>query len=65
MGEGGIIDMMDDEYTIPGQLHAYVPEEKRVEAWPEKAQRRIDSLERRVRHLESLVHRLVNGSGAA
>lgn len=63
MGEGTIIDMMDDEYAIPGELQAYVPAQRRVEAWPERAQRRVEALESRVRHLEALVHRLVNGAG--
>lgn len=64
MGEGAVVemDLMDSEYAIPGELQAYVAEHRRVEAWPEKAQRRIESLERRVRHLEELVHRLVNAS---
>jgi hypothetical protein len=62
MGEGAIVDLMDGEYAIPGELQAYVAEHRRVEAWPEKAQRRIDSLERRVRHLEEMVHRLVNAN---
>jgi hypothetical protein len=62
MGEGAVIDLMDDEYAIPGELQAYVPAQRRVEAWPERAQRRIDALESRIRHLESMVHRLVNGA---
>lgn len=65
MAEGALVDMMDDEYTIPGELQAYVLQANRVEAWPEKTARRIDSLERRVRYLEMLVHRLLNGSGTA
>lgn len=60
MGEGAVVDLMDGEYTIPGELLAYVAEHRRVEAWPEKAQRRVESLERRVRHLEEMIHRLVN-----
>jgi len=60
MGEGAVVDLMDGEYTVPGELQAYVPEHRRVEAWPERAQRRVDALERRVRHLEMLVHRLIN-----
>lgn len=64
MGEGAVVemDLTDDEYAIPGALNAYVAEHRRVEAWPEKAQRRIDGLEKRVQHLEELVHRLVNAS---
>lgn len=60
MGEGAVVDLMDGEYTIPGELQAYVAERRRVEAWPEKAQWRMDSLEARVRHLEEMVHRLIN-----
>lgn len=60
MGEGAVVDLMDGEFTIPGELQAYVAEHRRVEAWPEKTARRVESLERRVRHLEALVHRLVN-----
>jgi len=60
MGEGAVVDLMDGEYAIPGELQAYVAEHRRVEAWPEKAQRRLDSLEARVRHLEEMVHRLIN-----
>lgn len=60
MGEHVIVDLMDDEYARPGELQAYTPEHRRVEAWPERVQRRVDALERRVRHLEMLVHRLIN-----
>jgi hypothetical protein len=62
MGEGAVVDLMDSEYAIPGELEAYVPAQRRVEAWPDRAQRRIDALESRIRHLEALVHRLVNGA---
>ena len=62
MGEGAVVDLMDSEYAIPGELEAYVPAQRRVEAWPDRAQRRIDALESRIRHLESMVHRLVNGA---
>lgn len=69
MSEGAIIDMMDEEYAIPGELGAYTSEHRRIEAWPDKAKRQIVALERRalalegkVRHLEALVHRLVNAS---
>ena len=61
MGEGAVVDMEDGEFTVPGELQAYVAEHRRIEAWPEKTARRVESLERRVRHLEALVHRLVNG----
>ena len=60
MTEHAIIDRLDDEYTIPGELQAYVPEHRRVEAWPDKAKRQIEALEKRVRHLEMMVHRLAN-----
>lgn len=63
MGEGVIVDLMDSEYAIPGELEAHVPAQRRVEAWPERAQRRIEALEGRIRHLEAMVHRLVNGAG--
>lgn len=60
-----MIDLSDTEYTMPGELDAYVPEAHRVEAWPDKAERRIASLERRlfelateVRHLRDDVRRL-------
>lgn len=62
MGEGAVVDLMDSEYAIPGELEAYVAERRRVEAWPERAQRRIEAMESRIRHLETLVHRLVNGA---
>lgn len=65
MGEGAIVDLLDEEYAMPGELQAYRAEHRRIEAWPERAQRRIDALERRVRHLEELVHRMINvGDGA-
>lgn len=60
MGEGAIVDLMDSEYAMPGELEAYVPAQRRVEAWPERAQRRIEALEGRVLHLETLVQRLVD-----
>lgn len=64
MGEGVVVDLMDDEYARPGELQAYTPEHRRVEAWPERVQRRVESLESRVRHLEMAVHRLMNGEQA-
>lgn len=62
-----MIDTLDAEYTMPGELDRNVeawPERavKRVEAWPEKADRRIKALESRVRFLEMTVHRLINAA---
>lgn len=64
------IDLSDSEYTVPGELDNYVPECRRVEAWPEKAERRIDTLERRlfaleteVAHLRDDIRRLVEQAG--
>lgn len=54
------IDIMDGEYAMPGELEAWTPEHRRVEAWPDKAKRQIEQLEQRVLHLEALVHRLMN-----
>ena len=54
MGEGAVveIDLMDEEYAIPGELAAYAPQHRRIEAHPERTDRRIDALERRVRQVE-------------
>ncbi len=42
------------------------PDQKQpVEAWPERCDRRVELLEQRVRHLETLVHRLINGDAPA
>jgi hypothetical protein len=60
-----LIDLMDAEYAMPGELEVLTPPHRRIEAWPDKAKRQIESLERRVRHLEVLIHRLVNASGGA
>jgi hypothetical protein len=62
MSEHAIIDMMDEEFTIPGELQAWTPEHRRIEAWPDKAKRQITVLEQRVLQLERLVHGLLNGS---
>jgi hypothetical protein len=35
-------------------------EHRRVEAWPERTDRRVVDLEKRVLHLEKMVHLLVN-----
>lgn len=55
-----MIDLYDSEYTVPGEL--LLPTPKPVEAWPEKADRRIKSLESRVRFLEMTLHRLINAA---
>ena len=46
--------LSDPEYAVPGEIH------RRVEAWPEKTDRRIDSLEKRLAFLEATVHRMLN-----
>ena len=46
--------LSDPEYAVPGEI------QRRVEAWPEKTDRRIDSLENRLAFLEATVHRLMN-----
>jgi len=46
--------LSDPEYAVPGEIH------RRVEAWPEKTDRRIDSLEKRLAFLEATVHRMIN-----
>lgn len=56
------INFDDAEYTIPGELAAYVPEHRRIEAWPERAERRLAALEGRVRRLEGCLQRLAECS---
>lgn len=46
--------LSDAEYAAPGEL------DRVVEAWPEKCDRRVASLEKRVSFLEVTVHRLIN-----
>ena len=46
--------LSDPEYAVPGEMH------RRVEAWPEKTDRRIDSLEKRLAFLEATLHRMLN-----
>jgi hypothetical protein len=46
--------LSDPEYAVPGEI------QRRVEAWPEKTDRRIDSLEKRLAFLEATVHRMLN-----
>ena len=45
------IDMLDDEYTIPGELLRTAYDTR---TGPEKLQRRIEELERRVTALEQM-----------
>ena len=52
------IDMDDAEYAIPGELQAYKPTRRLVEAWPEKAQRRIETLERQVFEMRTEIEHL-------
>lgn len=60
MGEGELIDILDPEYAMPGELERWPERTPRVEPWPETAKRQIAALEGRVRHLERLVHGLLN-----
>ncbi len=46
--------LSDPEYAAPGEL------DRVVEAWPEKCDRRVASLEKRMAFLEATVHRLMN-----
>jgi hypothetical protein len=48
------IDLLDPEYAMPGELErsAQAGRPQRVEAWPERAQRRIEALEARMAALE-------------
>ena len=48
------IDMLDDEYTIPGELLCTAYDTR---TGPEKLQRRIEELERRVATLENRLQR--------
>lgn len=48
--------ILDPEFAMPGELDAPAP----VEAWPERADRRILSLERRISQLQATVLRLIN-----
>jgi len=60
MGEGELIDILDPEYAMPGELERWPERTPRVEPWPETAKRQIASLEDRVRYLEGLVHLMLN-----
>lgn len=51
-------DIGDPEYAMPGELEAYKAPARRVEAWPDKAERRIAALERRLFALETEVGHL-------
>lgn len=62
MGEKVVVDMLDEEYTMPGELlmsagrvRSVSEQLRAVEAWPERAQREIDDLRRRVERLEQAV----------
>jgi hypothetical protein len=61
MGEGAVIDMLDAEYTMPGELMLSVRTWRDVavvEAWPERAQREIDALTTTVAGLVRRVERI-------
>ena len=60
MGEGELIDILDPEYAMPGELERWPERTPCVEPWPETAKRQIAGLEARLRHLERLVHGLLN-----
>lgn len=49
------LNITDPEYAIPGEL-----DRRPVEAWPERTERRINQLEDRIRHLEAILHGLLN-----
>lgn len=58
MGEGAVADMTDGEYVMSSELlltAGQVRQAAMVEAWPERAQREIDDLRRRVERLEGAV----------
>ena len=46
--------LSDPEYAAPGEL------DRVVEAWPEKCDRRVASLEKRMAFLEATGHRMLN-----
>lgn len=52
------LNIGDPEYAMPGELEAYKPEHRRVEAWPDKTQRTIEALQRRLFALETEVGHL-------
>lgn len=54
------IDINDPEYAMPGELEAWTPAHRRIEAWPDRAKRQIERLEQRVLQLERLVHQLID-----
>lgn len=63
MGEGELIDILDPEYAMPGEIEGWASSVKRqtsCEPWPETAKRQIAALEGRVHHLECLVHLMLN-----
>lgn len=63
MGEGELIDILDPEYAMPGEIERQTSNVMRhgaCEPWPETAKRQIAALEGRVRHLEQLVQLMLN-----
>jgi hypothetical protein len=55
------INFDDEEYTIPGELLTTATAARRtVEAWPERTDQRLDAIEARLRHVETLLHQRVN-----
>ena len=63
MGEGELIDILDPEYAMPGEIERHVAGVMRRDAcepWPETAKRQIAELQEKVRYLEGLVHLMLN-----
>lgn len=55
------IDFDDDKYTIPGELLTTATAVRRaVEAWPERTDHRLDAIEQRLRHVETLLRQIIN-----
>lgn len=50
------VDLSDAEFARPGELDAPAP----VEAWPERTDRRVLSLERRLRNVEGTALQMGN-----
>lgn len=49
------IDFDDPEYAMPGELAGWTPPQRRVEGYPEQADRRLAALERRLLRVERCV----------
>lgn len=65
MPEPTTINFDDDEYTIPGELLTTATAVRSgVEAYPERTDRRLDAIEQRLRHVETLLHQLLNAQDA-